>query len=259
MLFILRKIIAISLGLFLFLSCKENKHEETTTPVGEKQEQRNIEDFVVFENLLMEQDIKNAEYNNIKFNKSGAIFSKDISTYIRIPFSDLTLNEGFNISFSFKTIDDDGTKPQSLIAFVNKFSSAHRIPFYVYYPGNKVSGVFGEQLFWAENYDAENGNSRAYYDSFKLSKNQFYFVSVNFDGYKAEIFVNSELYASFDDLKKHDLKFDNILIGALLQNDVISKPFAGNIHGLKIFKQPLTEKEIVSLFNSQPEIDEEYN
>ena len=245
--------------LFLFLSCKENKHEETKTPYGQKEEQRNIEDFVVFQNLLQEQNILNAEYNNIKFDKSGASFSKDISTYIRIPFSDLNLNEGFNVSFSFKTTDDDGTKPQSLIAFVDKFSTANRIPFYVFFPGNKVSGVYGEQLFWAENYDAENGNSRAYYDSFKLSKNQFYFVSVNFDGNKAEIFVNSESYALFEDLKKHDLKFDNILIGALLQNNVISKPLAGNIHGLKIFRQPLSEKEIVSLFNSQPEIIEGYN
>ena len=81
---------------------------------------------------------------------------------------------------------------------------------------------------------------------------------MNINGSKAEIYVNSELYAYFENLLPHDLKVNHILIGALLSNNEIANPFAGNIHGLKVFKQPLSEKEIVFLFNSQPEIIKEY-
>ena len=248
--------------LAMLFSCKEEKKQDSVekTKVVQETKERDINDLLVFENLLMEQNINKAEYKKIEFNNHGAIFNKDKTapTYIKIPFSDLNISNGFNVSFSFKTIDDDGTKPQSLIAFSDKFSSASRVPFYLYFPGNKVSGVYGKQLFWAEKYDAQLGYSRAYYDSFKLNKDQFYFVSVNFNGTKSDIYINSELYASFEGLSPHQFNSDHILIGALLPNDEVANPFAGNIHGLKIFSQPLTEDEIVSVFNSQPQIDEEY-
>ena len=241
------------------VSCKEKGKQETKQSFElKKTEKRSVEDLIVFENLLMTDDIKTAEYKNINFDQNGALFSKNIDTYIKIPFSNLDLNRGFNVSFSFKTIDDDGTKPQSLIGFADKYSSASRLPFYVYYPGNKISGVYGKQLFWAENYNAENGYSKEYYDSFQLNKDQFYFVSVNFNGTKVDIYINSELYASFEDLSAHEFKFDHILIGALLSNNELANPFVGYIHGIKVFNQPLQEGEITSIFNSQPEIGEAY-
>lgn len=256
-----KRLVTLLLVLVVLVSCKEDKKENNeSTKTNETIEPRKIEDIMVFENLLMEENIEDADYNNIKFDTQGAIFSKSKAspTYIRIPNFELDLNKGFNVSFWFKTDDDDGTKPQSLIAFADKFSSASRVPFYVYFPGNRVSGVFGKQLLWAEEFNAQNGNSREYYDSFQLSKDQFYFVSVNINGSKAEIYVNSELYAYFENLLPHDLKVNHILIGALLSNNEIANPFTGNIHGLKVFKQPLSEKEIVFLFNSQPEIIKEY-
>ena len=155
------------------------------------------------------------------------------------------------MSFTFKTFDEKGTEPQTLIAFSDKYSSPSRIPFYIYYPGNKISGVYGKQLLWADKYDAKNGYSRAYYDSFKLNKDKYYFVSVNYTGSSVQIYVNSELYASFDNLNIHDYKFDHLLIGSLLKNGNLQYPFNGLFYGLSIFNKPLKEIEITSLFNSQ--------
>ena len=258
----MKKIVSLLVVLTIFVSCKEEKKQDSREEmkVIQEKKERDFNDFLVFENSLMSQNVEGATYNNIKFDKYGAVFRKSITspTYIKIPFSDLILNDGFNVSFSFKTIDDDGKKPQSLIAFSDKISSASRVPFYVYFPANKVSGVYGKQLLWADKYDAQYGNSRAYYDSPQLKKDQFYFVSVNFDGASVKIYVNSELYASFEELTQHNFKFDHLVIGALVQGDSTSKPFAGNIHGLKIFSKPLSEAEIVGVFNKQPVLDVEY-
>lgn len=258
----MKKILSVLLVLSILVSCKEEKKQYTNAKtVTETKEERNINDFLVFENLLMEQNIEGAKYNNVVFDPQGAIFTKNKTspTYITIPNIKLDLNKGFNVSFSFKTDDDDGTKPQSLIALTDKFSSASRAPFYVYFPGNRISGVFGKQLLWAEDYDAQNGNSKEYYDSFQLNKDQFYFVSLNFDGSSIQIFVNAELYASFENLHLIDFSPNQIQIGSLLQNEYIYNPFSGKIHGLKIFNKGLDISEILDLFNSQPEIDEEYN
>lgn len=241
---------------FTVLSCKNPKKEKEVEPqLSQKEEKRDLNEFLVFENLLMKDDIENAEYKNITFTKEGALFTKVQPTYIKIPFSDLNLSQGFNLSFSFTTTDDDGRKPQSLIAFVDQYSSPSRIPFYVYYPGNRISGVNGKQALWAEDYNPANGYSRSYYDSFKLSKDRFYFISVNVTETKVNIFVNTELYASFEGLTPHDYKVENISIGALVSNENVTYPFAGNIHGLKIFNRPLEETEIVKVFNGQPVIN----
>ena len=251
-----------ALNLFLIftaitlMACKNSKKEKESEPqLSQKEVKRDLNDFLVFENLLMKDDIENAEYINITFTKEGALFTKAQPTYIKIPFSKLNLSQGFNLSFSFITTDDDGRKPQSFIAFVDQYSSPSRIPFYVYYPGNRISGVNGKQAFWAEDYNPEKGSSRAYYDSFKLSKDKFYFVSVNLTETKLDIYVNTELYASFEGLTPHDYNVENISIGALVSNDNVTYPFAGNIHGLKIFNRPLEESEIVKVFNEQPVIN----
>jgi len=249
-----KTILLISL-VFITISCNSKK-EKKETPVKEKVEvKKNINDFLIFNNTLTKQDIETAEYKNITFQKEGAVFTRDAKkpTYIKIPFTNLDFKQGFNVSFTFNTSFDDGRKPQSLITFANKYTSGSRSPLYIYTPGNKISGVYGTQLLWADGYKKENGRSKAYFNSFKIKKDKDYFVSVNYDGKSTlEIYLNSELYAKFEDLKPHDLKSQFLVIGAILRGEKVSGRFEGTIYGVKIFNTSLTESEIAKLFNTQP-------
>lgn len=250
----MKKLILIFCIAAVTVSC--NSKEKKTEAVIEKKVEvkRNMNDFLIFDNALTEENIEDAEYKNITFQKEGAVFTRESKkpTYIKIPFTDFDFNQGFNISFTFKTTFDDGRKPQSFIAFIGKRSSASRIPLYLYLPGNKISGVYGEQSLWAENYDKKNKRSRMFFDSYKIQKEASYFVSVNFNGDTINIYLNSELYATYEGLKPHQFKSEYLLIGAMMQAEKVMLPFEGTMYGLKIYNKPLEEKEIVSLFNKQP-------
>jgi hypothetical protein len=256
----MKKIMSLLVLLVIFVSCKEEKKQDTTTkPVVEKPEERDINDFLVFENLLMEQNIEEAEYKNVQFTKEGVLFggTKEKHSYVKIPYNNLDLTNGFNVSFSFLTTSDDGRFPQGLVTLMDKFSSPAKAPFLLYFPANKVSGTFGEQCLWAESYDRNNGYSRAYYDSFQLNANKTYFVSANFNENKIEIYVNSELYASFDQIEPHSLKVEHILIGAVPIGPDFNNFFQGTVHGLKIFDEALSETEIIEVYNEQPYLGDE--
>lgn len=249
----MKKIIVLICVLSVIAACSSKEKKQ---PVVEKKvvEKRNINDYLIFENELTSNNIKDAEYKNITFQKEGAVFTRDSKnpTYIKIPFTSLDFTKGFNINFTFKTTFEDGRKPQSFLAFVNKFSSGSRVPLFIYLPGNRISGVYGKQLLWADGYKKENGNSRMYFDSYKIQKDKPYFVSINFDGSTMDFYVNSELYATFDNLQSNELKSKFLTIGALVKDEKAGTPFEGTIYGLSIYNQPLKEKEIISIFNSQP-------
>ncbi len=250
----MRKFIILVCVLTVIVSC--NNTPKKTTPLQKKKlEPRNINDFLIFENLLVKNDIENAEYSNIHFQKEGAVFSRNPEkpTYIKTPFSNLDFSQEFNVSFTFRTSFDDGRKPQSFLAFVNKNSTTFQIPLYLYLPRNKISGVYGEQLLYYENYSKKNKESKVFLSSSKIGVDKLYFVSVNHTSDNSiEIFVNSDLYATFSGLSIHDFKSTHLIIGAMIQSEKAILSFEGTIYGLKIFSKALKESEIVKLFNSQP-------
>lgn len=247
----------IFLIMILILSCKNNTNH--SKPNNEKpiENQRNIDSILTYETLLFESQT-NFIQNNVVFDKKGATFERTESNPSFLEVKDLTLDlsKPFNVSFSYKTFSDDGSKPQAFLSFQDKFSSPSSIPFLIYTASNRVTAVYDKQVLWAENYQEDNGPSREFYDSYVLDKDVFYFVSVNFTGTNLDIFVNSELYASFTAITPHKRLFSKLILGGVVRdksNHFI--PFDGTIHGVKIFNDALTEKEIVSLYNDQPIIE----
>ena len=168
----------------------------------------------------------------------------------------LDLSAPFNVSFSYKIFSADGSKPQAFISFQDKYSSPSSIPFLIYTASKRITAVYDKQILWAEDYQEDNGPSRKFFDSFVLENNHIYFVSVNFTGTSLDIFVNSELYASFGNVTLHKRPFSKLILGGIVLNkDDYFIPFEGEINGLKLFNDSLTEKEIIRLYNNQPEID----
>ncbi|MCK0178778.1 LamG domain-containing protein [Flavobacteriaceae bacterium S0862] len=254
----MKKIISLLVLLVVFVSCKEEKKQDTEQiEVSQEEKERDINDLLVFESTLMKQDIEGAEYKNIQFSNEGALFSGSVNnpSYIKLPLIDLDLSKEFNLSFSFNSKTDDGTKPQTFISFTDKYSSPTRdIPLFVYFAGKRITGVYGNQKLWAEKYDKDLGESKAYYDSYQLPPNEVFFVSLNFSGNSIEIFVNSELYASFSDISPHSKMFEKVILGGLPQGEGYTTLLNGSLHSLKIFSTALTEKEIVQVYNDQPYI-----
>lgn len=254
------KIIAYSLILVLVLfSCKNENAtktiEESTDTAQKKQPPLN--ESLVFELELLSRPSEKFELKNVDFKNEGAIFfaNQEVS-YVKIPKFNLNLGNPFNVSFSYNTSSEDGSKPQTYIAFVDKYSSpARTIPLYIYTAGKRITGVYGNQTLWANNYDRTQGESKTYFDSYQLSANEFYFISINFTGNVLEIYVNSELYASFDNINPHDLKFENVIIGSLPQGTDFVSPFKGILYGVKIFNKSLSMSEIVEVYNAQPYVD----
>ena len=252
----MKRLVTFLLVLVVLVSCKEDKKENTEpATTTETVEPRKIEDVLAFENLLKTDDIDGAEYGNIEFSENGAIFKGDENnpSYINLPLSNLDLGAAFNVSFSYQTNLEIGSKSQTFIAFADKYSSPSRsIPLYIYSAGKRVTGVYGEKKLWAENYDVSLGESKIYYDSYQLSHNEVYFVSVNFTGSQIDVYVNSELYASFPNIEPHQLQYSKVVLGALPMGEGYTTLFDGVIHGIKMYSSALTEKEIVDVYNDQP-------
>jgi len=245
--------------IFVLVSCKNNNKTETVkTPVNKAEERPSLNESLIYELKLMAKPVRNIELNNINFSNDGAIFFENsVESYLKISDINIDLSKPFNISYSYKTNINDGSKPQTFLAFVDKYSSpAKSIPLYMYSAGNRITGVYGNQTLWANDYDRTQGESKAYYDSYQLGANEFYFVSINFIGNTIEIYVNSELYASFEGIAPHNLMFESLVIGSLPQGDNFVSPFKGVIHGLKIFNKSLSTNEIVEVYNGQPYVED---
>jgi hypothetical protein len=250
----MNKCIVVIYTFLALVSCKESI-KETPQILEEKTETRNINNHLIFENKLVKKDLDNSEYSNIIFKKEGAVFTRETEkpTYIKIPFSSLHFGKEFNVSFTFKTKFGDGSKPQTLLAFVNNSSTTFQVPFFLYLPRNRISGVYGNQHLYYENYNKENSESNVFKSSKEISVDKNYFVSVNYSNENGiEIFVNSYLYATFKDLTPHTLKCNYLIIGSMIQGEKPIIPFEGEIYGLTIYDKALQESEIVELFNSQP-------
>ena len=209
---------------------------------------RDITSYLVYENDLRSDEIKSAEIENVLFDAYGATFlgNEQAPSFIKIPFSSLNLQKPFNISFDFEVFEDDNNTPKALVALIDKFSSPSRAPLIIYFPWKRVSGAFGRQLLWAEKYNLKRGYSSRFFDSFQLSPNTTYNLSMNYAQGRMEFYIDNELYMIFDGIKQHDLTHEHILLGALPQKEGYKYFLNGRIANLKIFNTALTEAEIHS-------------
>jgi hypothetical protein len=242
--------------LILVTSCKKVEKSESLSTSEKEEEIIDLNELLVFEDLLLKENTSSSNiYSNISFETNGILIGNETSkvSYVKIPFSELNLKDGFNISFSYETKSDIGSVPQALISLTDKYSSPSRVPFYLYLAAKRITGVYGKQILWAENYDKSKGESKSFFDSYPLESNTFYFVSVNFTGSKIAIYVNSELYVEFDNIIPHDLNFDHILIGSTMEGEnKMVHQFNGIINNLKIYGVALNDKQIVQVYNEQP-------
>ena len=251
------KLFKTTVFLFILVSCKnDNKQsEEGRTEEGIEVNEVNINSLLVFEEDLTELPKVTLDSKNVLFSNKGAQFGKkeDSSSYILLNSFDLDLSKGFSVNFAYTTDNDDGSRPQALIGFIDQYSSlARSIPLYIYSAGKRITGVYGNQSLWAESYDRINGESKDYYDSYQLSAEELYFVTINFSGTSIDIYVNSEIYASFQGITPHNLNFSKFIIGALPQGEEYLSQYSGNIYGVKVFQKSLSEKEIIELYNELP-------
>ena len=236
-------------------SCKETaKGSVSNFKTKQVVKKRNISEYIVFEDSFLEPKTGNYFYKNIEFRKEGAFFSStnNSPSYIELPFFNLDLSIEFNISFSYNTISDVGSKPQSFITFSDNYSSPTKsVPLFIYTAGNRITGVYGDLILWAEKYKSSLGASKDYYDSYQLKANETYFVSFNFTGSKIDIYVNSELYSSFSNVKPHSLNYDKVTLGVFPQDKNEKVHFKGAINGLKVFSTALYEDEIADIYKNQ--------
>jgi hypothetical protein len=233
------------------LSCgKKTKKDELkgVTPLMEEKVIGPKEDYLVFENDLTKKNIDSASYVNVELSNNGAKFNSQKKSYIKIPNINLNLKEDFNISFWFKFQGLEGKIPKALLAYRGNSPSSNS-PLFIYLPARKLSGSFGSQILWAENYDMKQGNSRLYYDSVQLTPDTPYFVSINFSENKFQFYVESELYAEFPNVAYHEMEGKDLFLGSLPLGSEFKYPFNGTMKSLQLFSRSLSEKEIVELYN----------
>jgi len=248
-----RSVVILILVFMSFTACKQESKENKKVVEDvsiQKEKVGNKEDYLVLESSLTKEDIKNASYVNVGFSNDGAKFDVKSDSYIKIPEVKLDFSKNFNVSFRFKFISEDGTKPQALFLYKGKYSSPSKAPLFVYLPSKKLSGVYGNQVLWAEEFDMQKGYSSMYYDSFVLSSETFYSVSINFEDNKIKFYVESELYAEYENLSPHSIQGNEVYLGAFPSGDEFRNQFDGTLQNLKIYSRALSEKEIIDLYNA---------
>ena len=163
----------------LILSCKNNTNQSKPTNQKPLKERRTLDSILLYETLLFENQTDFIQ-SNVVFDRKGATFKTTESnpSFLEVKGLKLDLSTPFNVSFSYKTFSDNGSKPQAFLSFQDKFSSPSSIPFLIYTASNRVTAVYDKQVLWAEDYQEDNGPSREFYDSYVLDKDVFYFVSV---------------------------------------------------------------------------------
>lgn len=249
----MKNLLALSLAIALYFSCNIGAKEVNIKSKAQAEVKRDINSLLAYQSLLFKNQ-DNFEPGGVFFNEQGVTFGiQGNPCYLKINEVDFDLSKPFNISFTYKTFSGDGSKPQTLLSFQDKFSSPSSIPFFIYTAANRITAVYDKQALWAVDYEPKGEMSRQFYDSFVLDKDNFYFISINFDGEKIDIYVESELYASFDQVTSSERPFSDLILGAIVskRNNYLL-PFKGTIHGLKLFNTSLTEREIIMLYNNQP-------
>jgi len=249
----MKYLLAPSLAIALYFSCNIGTKKMNVESTEKVKVNRNLDSLLTYQSLLF-KSYDEFETRGVFFDEQGVTFGDQGNpSYLKIKGVDFDLSKPFNISFTYKTFSSDGSKPQALISFQDKFSSPSNTPFLIYTAANRVTAVYDKQALWAEDYKPRGEMSREFYDSFALDKDIFYFVSINFDGKNIDIYVESELYASFDFVSPSERPFSELILGAIAsKGDNYFLPFKGTIYGIKLFNAHLSKKEIIMLYNNQP-------
>lgn len=220
-------------GLVLFISCKESNYNEDLTV--------DLKDKAYYTSLIKEQGLIK---NNVEFSNKGAnfLYSKTPS-FILLDSLKINNEKEVNISFWFQFTGDDPKNEQMLISISDRSEPAKNINFWI--AGRRLTGKINSNNLWAKEYDYKKGGSGLYYDLFQLELGKYYFLAINLERESVEIFINSELYASYEGLENTTINFDRIYLGIFQDiNKSFKYQFQGYLRNFTIFNKTLNIKEI---------------
>ena len=185
--------------------------------------------------------------SNVNFSKKGASFSYSRSPgYIKIDSLNVDAKNGFNLSCWFLLSGENAAKEQMLFSVYDKRTPTNSINFWI--AGRRLTQRVNTNSLWAKEYDYSMGASGDYYDLFELELGKFYFLSVNIFDNKVEVFINSELYARYDNLTNASLNYDELYLGSAKSgNGNFQFQYDGYIRNLTIFNKRLNALEIKTL------------
>jgi hypothetical protein len=183
---------------------------------------------------------------NVFFSEKGACITGDLSpSFVLIDTLKINHSTERNLSFWFKFDGEDAAVPQMLFSIRDTINPQNR--FNVWIAGRRITAVLNSNHLWANNYDYRNGRSKVYYDSFRLERGKYYYLSINYTPRKIEIYVNAELYQQFEQIENGLMSFQQLYLGIEVTNEGFKHPFAGHIKNLTLFDRLLTVDEIYSL------------
>jgi hypothetical protein len=184
----------------------------------------------------------------IGFEKQPSFAEIDIEVYN---------SEELNISFWFNVKSEVQNIPQILFSLEDSLYLGNR--FTIWMAGHRITGAVNAQNLWAKEYDFTQGTSAKYFDLFQLEQGKYYFFSMNVEKRSIKIYLNAELYVSYNNLDIDDLSFQKIIFGVERRNQKPQNQMTGYIRNLTLFDRILTKDEIYSLsVESYSEI-EKYN
>jgi|TARA_R110000787_G_scaffold109035_1_gene217503 hypothetical protein len=185
--------------------------------------------------------------NNVEYSEKGASFLySEKPSYLLLDSLKINKNNEINISFWFQFTGDDPKNEQMLFSICDSVKSNKNINFWI--AGRRLTAKINSNNLWAKEYNYEKGGSRMYYDLFQLELGKFYFLSINITEDKAEVFINSELYVSYKELKDASINMDQMYLGTFHDvNDDFKYQFQGYIRNLTIYNKTLNNKEIKTL------------
>lgn len=216
--------------------------------------------MVMVENEILKLDLTGEEQlNGENFtidNKGLGIGFEKHPSFADIDFG-LYNSKELNISFWINVKSEVQNIPQILFSLEDSLNSGNR--FTIWMAGHRITGAVNNQNLWAKEYDYTKGTSAKYFDLFQLEQGKYYFFSLNVEKRSIKIYLNAEVYASYEDLEINGLSFQNIIFGVERRNQKFQNQMTGNIRNLTLFDRILTKDEIYSLsVNSYSEI-EKYN
>ncbi len=221
---------------FVVIACSEVRKETNRTVL-------NLEDRIHSFSLIKDEGLYQ---QNINYSNMGVGFEyQNFPAFVKIDSLDLNLNKGFNISFWFKFTGDDPRKEQMLFSIRDFHYERKCINFWI--AGYRLTGKINTNNLWAKDYNYQNGGSREYYDLFQLELGKYYFFSANITSNKLEVYLNSELYAEYVDLRETEININTIYLGILEEDKSFKYQFQGNIRNLVLFERTLNTNEVEKL------------
>lgn len=221
--------------LFLNYSCNNKINENLLVDVKDK----------AFSFSMTKKD--NSKSNNINFSEKGAFFNNNKApSYVLLDSLNINKSNNYNFSFWFQYTGEDASNEQMIFSVIDTLNKRKNINFWI--AGKRITGKINTNNLWAKDYNYEKGESHSYYDLFQLELGKFYFLSINIFEDKAEVYINSELYASYEGLKETSINFHQIYFGVLNHTtEGFKYQFQGYLRNVTIFNKSLNQKEIETL------------